>query len=601
MRQEHWNKIIEYFGVMVKSEPAPVMNDIQSVNNAAVKAGYVVHPDVCNKIVKKWIDSVRYNPNSTFYRRWKDITDRSRMQLFLDQLIHYASTYGTNFEGETYCPNGEPIDIDYKQYRVIEAATDEQLEEKIMTVLSSGIALKSDVVEAFCEWLLMLPQAIDIDAIKNREAMVYICTKLGIFPNNPETLVRYVFYIATGSPMLIQSKEMLYMVKAYADRVDFTYLTNEQLIGLASVFNRYKRIFMALKSNRKNINAINKISRLSKKHHKPFKPGFWENITNIQYISDELLDKKVAELTNPFKVIKLLEMIKLRQIQSTNNYDRMFIIRNGKVWVDKDTRVPYPCDFDRIGMKLLGRLVELMAVAYKNLDPYRDEDKGPIRIKLPSCELVCPSSEKKFIGNLPMGSYYTLADHDNYFGIYWRNEWGTRDFDLSLIHEGRKIGWNASYKDDNVVFSGDMTNADPEATEILYMKNGAPDGTIYVNRFSGDEGSQYKLFFGQDKCDGFKKNYMVDPNSIVLEDMLTSDIREQMVGQIIDNKVYFMNLGCGNSRVSVVNDTDYVKAQCEAHIALRPLLEAVGYEIVTEKPDIDLSTPSKEKLLKLFI
>lgn len=600
MRQEHWNKIIEYFGVMTVSNPKPTMNDVQVVNNAAVKSGYVIHPDVCNPIVEKWIDSIHINPNSTFYRRWSDITNRSRMQLFLDQLIHYASTYGTDFEAETYCPNGDPIEIDYKQYKVIGAVTDNQLKEKIMNILGSGIALKSDIVEAFCEWLLLHPQAIDIDAIKNREAMVYICTKLGIYPNNPETLVRYIFYITTGNPMLIQNKDILCGVATAANKVDLSCLTKDQMIGLASVFNRYKRIFMALKSYRANINPINKISRLSKKYHKPFRPGFWENITNIQHISDELLDRKVAELTNPFKVIKLLEMIKLRKIQATNNYDRMFIIRNGKVWVDKDTKVPYPCDFDHIGMKLLNRLVELMKEVHTKMAIYRD-DNDPIRIKLPNCELMCPSSEKKFVGNLPMGSYYTLADHDNYFGIYWRNEWGTRDFDLSLISNGRKIGWNANYHDNGVVFSGDMTNANPEATEVLYIPNSCPNGTIYVNRFSGDQGSQFRLFFGQDKCEGFGCNYMVDPNSIILEDTLISDIREQMVGQVIDNKIYFLNLGTGNRTVSIVKDTNYVKAQCEAHIALRPILEAVGYKIVDENPDIDLSIPSKEKLMKLFI
>jgi hypothetical protein len=294
-------------------------------------------------------------------------------------------------------------------------------------------------------------------------------------------------------------------------------------------------------------------------------------------------------------------MIKLRQIQSTNNYDRMFIIRNGKVWVDKDTKVPYPCDFDKIGPKLLNRLVELMKVTYAKMATHRDEERGPIRIKLPNCELMCPSSEKKFIGNLPMGSYYTLTDHDNYFGIYWRNEWGTHDFDLSLVVNGLKIGWNANYHANDIIFSGDMTNAEPEATEVLYIPNDCPNGTIYVNRYNGCRGSQFRLFFGQDKCEGFGRNYMVDPNSIILEDTLISDIREQMVGQVIDNKVYFLNLGTGDGRVSIVKDTNYVKAQCESHIPLRPVLEAVGYEIVTENPDIDLSVLSKEGLLKLFI
>ena len=598
MRQEHWNKIIEYFNVMLPQEPKPTLNIVRDINNTAAKVGYAIHPDICNHVIKNWIESIQMNPNSTFYRKWSDIANRNRMQLYLDQLLHYASTYGTDFEGEVYCPNGDPIEIDYQLYKIISPVTEDELRDKIMTVLGAGIALKSDIVEAFCEWLLLSPQAINIDAVKNREALVYLCARLHKYPSDPETLVRYIFYITTGSPMLIQSKQMLLWVEMASDRIDLTLLDAEQLKGLATIFNRYKRIFMALKSNPKNKRVVNKISSLSKKYHKPFKPGFWENITNIQHISDELLDRKVSELTNPFKIIKLLEMIKLRKLQSTNNYDRVFVIRNGKLWVDKHTKVPYPCDFDNIWLKLSNRLIELMRVAYDNLAAHRDT---PIRIKLPNCELMCPSSEKKFVGNLPMGSYYNLTDHDNYFGIYWRNEWGTRDFDLSFIVNGRKVGWNGGYRDRDILFSGDMTNADPQATEMLYIKDEVPDGAIYVNRFSGEVGSKFRLFFGQDKCDGFRRNYMVDPNSIVLEDMLTSDAREQMVGYIFDKKVYFLNLGCGDQRASTVRHTDYMKACCCSHIPLAPILEMVGYKIVTEKPDIDLSTPSKEKILKLFI
>lgn len=595
MRQEHWNKIIDYFGVMVKSsaDRTPSMNTIQSINNYACKMGYIIQPEACTDTIRNWLNGKKFNPNTTFYRAWRDITDKSRMQLFLDQLLHYASTYGTDYQGEVYCPNGEPINIDYEKYCVIRAVSDEELEKLVMNALASGIALNSDVVEAFCEYLLLLPQAINIDAIKNREAMVYICSHLGIFPTNPETLVRYIFYITTGAPMLIQSPEMLSRIRYNSTKVDLSMLTREQLIGLASVFNRYKKIFMQLKTNPDNVNAINRISRLSKKHHKPFCVGFWENITNIKHISDELLDRKVVELTNPFKIIKLLEMIKLRQVLADNNHDRMFIIRNGKIWVDRDSMVPYPTDFDRIGMKLLGRLVKLMGQVKTST--------GNKTISLPACTLACPSSEKKFVGNLPMGSYYDLKDHDNYFGIYWRNEWGTHDFDLSFIHDGRKVGWNADYVSDGITFSGDMTNAEPEATEMFRIKSILPNGTIYVNRYNGMPGSQFKLFFGQDKCNGFKKNYMVNPNSIILEDMMESDVREKMVGQVIGGRVYFLNLGTGNRTISVARDTDYVNAQCVAHIELRPLLEAVGYEIVPKGGDIDLSTPSKEKILNLFV
>ena len=81
MRQEHWNKIIEYFNVMLPQEPKPTLNIVRDVNNTAAKVGYAIHPDICNHVIKKGIESMQMNPNSAFYRKGSDIANRNRMQL----------------------------------------------------------------------------------------------------------------------------------------------------------------------------------------------------------------------------------------------------------------------------------------------------------------------------------------------------------------------------------------------------------------------------------------------------------------------------------------------------------------------------------------
>lgn len=611
MTHKQINTIISLFHAWIP-EGNVSRHDIYSVNHKAVKGGYIVQPDICNESVEWWLDEQQFNPNTTFYRRWKDVTEKSRMELLLDQLIHYASTYGTDYSAETYCPNGDPIAMDYKMYTVIEACTPYELFERIYAMLQLGIALKSDIVEALCEYIIEyeFDDQLNIDNIANREAQVILGTRLGLYPRDPEGLMRLIFYVVTQRSMLIQDKASLAIMRLNANRFLMNVLTDDHLKSLARVFNRYKQLFMALKANPINKPIVNKISKLSKKYHEPFCPGYWESLTNLECVDWAVFDYKVKQLTNPFKIVKLLEMIKLRKILAEEKVERAFIIRNGKVWVDHDTLVPYPTDFETMAEKLIVRLLELIHV-----NPVKVEDADgfrKLRIALPPCVLMCPSSEKKFVGNLPLGSYYELADENNVIGIYWRNEWGTHDFDLSLIdHYGRKIGWNADYYspcDDedeghDVVFSGDMTNADPEAAEVLLIRRNTPEGTIYVNRYNGTEGSKYKLFFGQDECSGFKKNYMVDPNSIVLEDMLVSEKREQIVGQIYDNKIYFMDLGMSDLTVSRAENTKFINVLCRAHIQLEPLLVAAGYEIVTDPKiaDIDLSVPSKEKLLAIFM
>lgn len=582
---------------MVKTGYTPTASEIQQINNTAIKAGWCVHPEICTPEVADWVRSLALNVNSTFYRRWSDITDKSRLELLIDQLIHYASTYGTNYEAETYCPNGDPIKIDYKQYRVLTPVTPEEMFEKIMATLRSGIALKEEVVQAFCWYLLKTPDKINLDDIANRDALVVLCAQLRRYPDNPEMIMRYIFYITTGSAMIIKNKFMLRKVECAADKIDLRLLTDDQLIGLAGIFNRYKDVFMRLKNYRLNKAVVNKISRLSKTHHKPFRIGYWENITNMEHIDWNFFDKKVSELTNPFKVVKLLEMIKMRKILAYGQLERSFVIRNGKIWADHDALVPYHPDYDTMATKLLARLVWLVCTR-------RINGNLGTKIKLPKCTLVCPMSEKKFLGNLPMGSYFELASDNNYFGIYWRNEWGTHDFDLSMFDEfGRKYGWNADFydRDEDIIFSGDMTDASPEATEMFHITGNVPDCTLFVNRYNGDPDSQYRIFFGQDDCKGFGMNYMVDPNTITFEDMAVSTSKEQIVGHIANGKMYFFNLASGNRTVSCIKNHGYMKAQCLAHIELQPILEAAGYEIVDKDPDIDLSTPSKEMILKLFV
>ena len=134
-------------------------------------------------------------------------------------------------------------------------------------------------------------------------------------------------------------------------------------------------------------------------------------------------------------------------------------------------------------------------------------------------------------------------------GINWKNEDGARDLDLSMVNiKGKKIGWNTNYESDGVLYSGDMTNADPEATELLYCKTGMPDGIVMVNAYSAEPNSRYNMFLATDSIVP-KMNHMVDPNAINFMTQLEIT-GEDTIGMFVNNKFVFMNLTTSSRRVS---------------------------------------------------
>ena len=48
--------------------------------------------------------------NKTFHKSWATIKNSSRAELLIHQILHYISTYGSNFQDEIYIPN-EVLDL----------------------------------------------------------------------------------------------------------------------------------------------------------------------------------------------------------------------------------------------------------------------------------------------------------------------------------------------------------------------------------------------------------------------------------------------------------------------------------------------------------
>lgn len=594
-------RLIEYFGVALKeaSDLAP-----ERVNGISNQYGYAIHPDCCNESVMKWLDTKSTNYNSTFYKNIEEVTSRDRLTLFIEQIISYAITYG---RGEMFSMN----DSDYsevpeiRKYKVILPISKEELLEKCINILYSGIALKQDTMEALCEYVVDFDGSWDINKVANKEAQCYLIDLTDIMPADPFTVIRYINFKVTRATQIVKDEMLLHRYK-YGSHFDMSILNEDTLKALSSIFYRYKPVFLGLgKQSASNKKVVNRLRRMAVKNHKPFTAGFWETIVSTPHSAKELKERLELDTPSNFKIIRLIQAVRENRakIGASGNVYSMYNIRNGRVWYKKEgvqmALSPKYGWWDLLEEMLYNELVARLS-------------KKACTIRLPEAlNLVCPTSEKTFIGNIPFGSYYDMQNH-NMIGIYWRNEWGAHDFDLSFTnYEGTKIGWDSSFYNMNrsIVYSGDMTNANPEASEVIYMANKCPDGMIKVNRYCGECGSKFKFCVAQSEVKSLPKNYMIDPNTIKFETMVESTDAESFVGFVVDGRLYMCDFKSGDRQVSHnVGVNDYVKAlkrKALSFVDLRQLLVDAGFKIrKQERKDnpiqIDLSELDKGSLIELF-
>ena len=641
------SSIIDYFRCGPVSSDKSENLDFGKVNAVSAPLGWIVHPDCCNKSVMNWLKTLTKNYNATFYKEWNDVVSKTRLELLMDQLLHYASTYGqlsegNEPEGNGYVPNSDPMTPMFKQLKMLEPISEDELEEKCLEVLMSGIALKEKTMKDICDfWIdktkeLMTRDilASTLSSIKNREALVYICDKTNTLPEDEFGMLRMLVYKYTGSTMIIKNRAAIATIKSAASTMDINSkhgtkrttrsssntsknshespllsLTQTQLNRLSRIFLRFKPLFLAMKTEN-TAHIINKLRRLAVKNHRPLHIGMWESIVAHPVPVDEV-KKHLPEL-DPWRKIRLMMVLKEHMNHKQKN--GVYVVRNGKMFV----REGYDPKFDKEWVSQLYLLLEGSLV--ESLKPKACTVKFP-----EGYEITLPTSEKNFVGNFPYGTSFDLTEN-NVLGVYWRNEWGTRDYDLSMVDmTGVKIGWNSYFYDRRysdsrsarVIYSGDMTNANPEAVELLYIRDSAPDGIVKLNKFSGKDDSKFRFFFANEVLDMNKMyGHMVDPNNIKFDTMIDFQGQgEKTIGMLIDGRFTLMDFNTGDRRVSrggkyVGTILDSIKNKADSFIPLKDILLKAGFkiwepakegeEVEVKAPDIDFTSLEKSTLLKLF-
>lgn len=604
-------ELIKRFHCAVVDDNTPLYTE-REVNEVAILHGFYVLPGACTEDVFKFVKNNGLVVDHTFYKSFGDVLKHDRFELFLDQVAHYASTYGTGFTEAPYVVNdGDTEETKYQRLTVIYPVNDCEMYDRCLYLLSSGIALSKETLEPVCDYVVEYANSHDLKLdyalgnINNKEAKCLLCMKAGVCPTDPVELLRLLQYSATGSTLLIKDYATLNARRLMCSML--LTLTEYQIRSLSTIFNRFKPIFLMFKNGKSQSLIINKISRYSKVYHQPFKQPFWADVTSYVHDMGEVR-KRIYDIT-AFKAVAIIQS--LRE-QALRNNTRLYVVRNGKVSIQN-------VGGKEVNNELAMYHMELMQVLFnKVVDVVKsntgDVDKKTYRMPK-NVSLGVPASERTFIGNYPLGTQ-VKCEKNTYAGICWGNNAGWRDIDLHFYDiEGNHYGWSSDYyknKDGKplVIFSGDMTSpVNGSATEVMYFRSDIPDGVFvssnYDYRDTTNKSVKSSVFIatdGEEVVDSshFKHGYMVDKKDIVFSGDIVTNNKNSIIGFFEGGTFTVANMQFNTNAKGII---EAMRSKAHSFMSLEAVLDAAGF--TREEDDsavagLDFSNVEKDDIIKLL-
>jgi len=615
----------------------PIANKNKISNDYIMKKtmghGFIFTPEVLNnysnielekliKLVDEEYGMDGERANNTFHKSWEKVKNASMEQLVMEQIVHYITTYGFESLGiydkdSVYIPSEKleipDLDVEGFNFIVIKGLTKPEFKEKLITFLQSGIALAEDTKKAVVDICLFVDITTDeIQQIKNKEVRVTLYDFLDKIPEEPIEFLRYAIYKSIGKTLLIKDKTTLEEIKSKENfdvlALFYKYRNNYGLEKLATIFYRFKPIFLAFKSDtNKQMNSyINKIRKLAKKYHKPMPSDYLNDITgmikNGVSIDNELLNNKLSK-ANLFRRIRLAYALHYRTKENADSI--LYRIRNGK---------SYSTDFN---FQQKEKADEALNIVLDSI--IKDVSKNVFgkKIYIPDyITYTLPATEKQFTGNFPSGTCIKTTD-DMLVGVHWANVEEQRvDLDLSLVSISEKIGWDSKYRnsDRSILFSGDLVDAPlPKGASELYYISGKDNDAymMFLNYYNYNEDISvpFKIMVAKQEVNEFNENYTINPNNILSVSKTAIDKKQKALGFVVtDNdeyRFYFNELNIGESITSsekpyVMDTIKYLTNYYTNMISLNDILSKAGAIIVTDKDkaeecDINLSPDNVDK------
>lgn len=486
--------------------------------------------------------------NRTLIESFAAVNRMTAEEFYIIQILHYLTTYRTNFTtpfiiGErTFTPE----ETKALRITIIRAESAESSLERINDLFANTTAPKSQNLSYYRA--LAPLTTIASDAVKSRELMMMVCVERGIRPEDPEMLFRYLVYITTGETLIIKNQSLITKIKSVITNPNnakyITFLTGDEMKGLASIFYRYKPLFLAFKTPA-TAHTINRIRRLAVKYHKPQSAHTVKNFVNLNL---EEQKKIIARTSNR-------ELIKLYNALLVPSGTHLYQIRNGKIWVKKDEAIISVNFVNKIfGASTINNELRKRLRNYKGMTIYIPR----------GISYAVPYSEKQFSGVIPWGTAISAETHENAFtmGVHWVNDPDEHHCDLDLhAHTLTKhLGWNSCYKseDSEIIYSGDMTNAPAPkgAAEAFYVNNVNEPVILTLNAYSAKANKQFQFFITEGKDDEMRERATFDASKLVSAPLpLAFADRNSLSLGIFNNKTFYVY--GGNVAEGSVPSRDY--------------------------------------------
>ena len=488
--------------------------------------------------------------NRTLIESFAAVANMSREEFYLTQILHYLTTYGTNFTtpfvvgARTFTPE----ETKALKITIIRAESASRSLERINELFATTVAPKAQNIHYYRA--LASLATIAPEEVKSRELMIMMCAERGIKPSDPETLFRYLVYCATKETLIIKNKNLILKIKSAMANPNhaklINSLTENEMKALASIFYRYKPLFLAFKTP-ETASVINKIRRLAVKYHKPQSANTIKNFINLNSEEQAAI---IARATNR-------ELIKLYNALAVPSGTRLFQIRNGKIWVREE---------EHSSVDLLDKIRAASAISIElrnRLKNYRG-----MTVYIPrGISYAVPYSEKQFSGAIPWGTAIGATDKENAFtiGVHWVNDPDESgcDLDLHAHTPTRHFGWNSDYisgDDDEIIYSGDMTNAPAPkgAAESFYINNVNEPVILTLNAFNAKSNKQFQFFMTEGKDDEMRERATFDSSKLISAPLpLAFADKSSLSLGIFNNKTFYVY--GGNVAEGAVPSRDYPK------------------------------------------
>lgn len=424
--------------------------------------------------------------SNTFHKNWDKIANAPIEQLVLEQLAHYWSTYGMEIAGLTAIPliPCEEVISDPDALPNIKAFTairvvDEPTAINIVEDYLKGIKAPNKL-DALSINNLMCNTTLDIEDLQSFELKIARCKQLKVVPKSGQDFLRYLVYIITGSTLLIKDSETIETIKGYCSRHSdavFSILNQGDRKELAKIFYRYKPIFLAFRTSQRCKPIINKIRRLAVKYHEPVSGLTSANLMNLLNHNNNEDALKIIEKADNCTLIKLINFA-----SNAGTDTKVYNIRNGKSFI---TNRP----------SNITNALKLSLMCYKQLVKNVSGKLVGKTFFIPKyIDYAVPISNKQCVGNFPYGTKLNFGEKDSItVAIWWQNYRFRTDIDFHLSSANAHFGWNGDYRNENILFSGDMTSADPYASEAYKV---LLDDTVYMlsaNLYCGELGAPFKF------------------------------------------------------------------------------------------------------------